>query len=266
MGCPPPEMTYLAARTGYDCVSLRLIPLGLPGEPRYELGTDKAMLKRTKAALTETGLKLLDIEVARILDGVKPRSYLPAMEAAAELGGRHVLTSAWTSNRSQVIEDFSELCDLAQPLGLTVDFEFVAFAAFATLAAVRDVVREANRDNGGVMIDTLHFRLADTALDALSQIPSGNFHFAQICDARTQAFMTHDRKLAIAREERLYLGEGNIDVAAILGRMPLVPCSLEVPNLERVKSLGYEEHARLCLASAKDYLGRQPIGNESRTG
>jgi hypothetical protein len=27
-GCAPPEMTYIAARTGYDFVSLRLIPLG----------------------------------------------------------------------------------------------------------------------------------------------------------------------------------------------------------------------------------------------
>ena len=32
LGCAPPEMTYIAARAGYDYVSLRPIFMGLPGE------------------------------------------------------------------------------------------------------------------------------------------------------------------------------------------------------------------------------------------
>ena len=32
LGCTPPEMTYIAARSGYDFVSLRLICMGVPGE------------------------------------------------------------------------------------------------------------------------------------------------------------------------------------------------------------------------------------------
>ena len=37
LGCPPPEMVYVAARAGYDYVSPRLIYMGLPGEPNYAL-------------------------------------------------------------------------------------------------------------------------------------------------------------------------------------------------------------------------------------
>ena len=64
MNCAPPDMTYLAARCGYDFVSFRFIPLHTPGEPEY-LPTDTAMLRRTKAALAATGLKMLDLELAR---------------------------------------------------------------------------------------------------------------------------------------------------------------------------------------------------------
>ncbi|MBT8361339.1 MAG: sugar phosphate isomerase/epimerase, partial [Deltaproteobacteria bacterium] len=89
-GCAPPEMTYIAARTGYDFVSLRLIPMGVPGEKSY-LPEDKEMISKTKTALNETGIKVLDLELARIVDDVDTRSYIPAMEAATDLGAKHVI-------------------------------------------------------------------------------------------------------------------------------------------------------------------------------
>jgi len=93
LGCSPPEMTYMAAKAGYDFVSLRPIYMGLPGEPNYALAENKQLMRETKSAMSETGVKLLDIELARIYEGVDPKRYLPAMEAAAELGGRHVLAA-----------------------------------------------------------------------------------------------------------------------------------------------------------------------------
>jgi hypothetical protein len=49
------------------------------------------------------------------------------------------------------------------------------------------------------------------------------------------------------------VGEGGIDVAGILGAMPPIPYSIELPNLKRVAEYGYEAHARRCLESAKTY-------------
>ena len=48
LGCPPPEMTYIAARAGYDFVSIRPILMGLQGEPNYALADNPAMMKQTK--------------------------------------------------------------------------------------------------------------------------------------------------------------------------------------------------------------------------
>lgn len=58
----------------------------------------------------------------------------------------------------------------------------------------------------------------------------------------------------IAREERLYLGEGCVDFAAIFARLPNTPLSIELPNAKRVRELGYEGHARRCLETARQYV------------
>src|SRR5512147_2047981 len=70
MGCPPPEMIYVAARAGYDYVSIRPIYMGLPGEPNYALAANPEMLKQTKAALASTGIRVHDIELARVYEGL----------------------------------------------------------------------------------------------------------------------------------------------------------------------------------------------------
>ena len=83
LGCAPPEETYIAARTGYDWVGFRIIPMGLANEPIYDLANNKVMLRETKKALADTGLKVLDIELARIADGIDVKSYVPNLETAA---------------------------------------------------------------------------------------------------------------------------------------------------------------------------------------
>ena len=251
---PPPALIEIASAAGYDFVSFRAIPLGLPNESVYALGVDKALLRDTRAAMASTGMRLLDIELARIYDGVDVRRYLPAMEAAAELGARHLLASAWTSDRSFVLERFIELCELARPLNLTVDFEFVTFASYSTLAHAVDLVRASQCENAGICIDTLHFDRSDCSLLNLTSVPRGWFHFAQICDGPANYALDEISLKYVAREARLYLGEGGIDVPAILARMPTVPYSIELPNSARLADLGPMEYARQCLVTSKRAL------------
>jgi len=99
LDAPPPDLIHIAALAGYDYVGLRLIGLGLPGEPRYALHEDSALLRETKAALDSTGVPVLDVELARIVDECDPETYLPELEIAATLGARHVLSSIWMRDR-----------------------------------------------------------------------------------------------------------------------------------------------------------------------
>lgn len=256
LGCTPPEMIYIASRAGYDFVSLRLIPMGVPGE-RACHPEDKAMIRQTKVALDETGVKFLDLELARIVADIEPKAYEPAMEVAAELGARHLIASAWTSDpddRDFLVERYGEICDLARTFGLTVELEFPTFSRLTNLQAAADIVRDANRPNGGILIDTLYFHLSRVGLGELEALPSEWLHFLHVCDTIRDIPATREGMVHIARDERLYLGEGCIDFSAIFDRLPDIPFSIELPNAKMVKALGYEGHARRCLETAKQYM------------
>jgi sugar phosphate isomerase/epimerase len=254
LGCPPPEMTYVAARAGYDYVSLRPIFMGLPGEPNYALADNPHMLQQTKKALASTGLRVHDIELARVYQGLHPTKYLPAMEVAAELGAKAVLSSIWGGEREYYIEKFAAICDLAKPFGLTVDLEYVPIATVANLAQAVDVLRSADRSNAGLMIDMHHFHRAHDNPADLDALPREWFHFAHLCDAPAEIPADRGEMVHILREARMYVGEGGIDVAGILEHIPHCVYSIELPNKELHEELGYAEHAARCLETLKAYL------------
>jgi sugar phosphate isomerase/epimerase len=254
LGCAPPEMTYIAARAGYDFVSYRLIAMRLPGEPVYALSKDKAMLRQTRTALAATGLKVSDVELARIQDGVDLQSYVPELEVATELGARQVITSIWTPQWNYAIDRLGQLCDIGKRLGLTMNLEFVTWADVSNLQHTLAICRAVNRPNIGVLIDVLHFSRSRVRPEELKGVPRGWFHVAHICDAPKEVPATKDGLIHTGREERLYPGEGAIDIDGILSHMPDVVYSLEIPNLVRAKELGYAEHAFRCLAMAKNYF------------
>lgn len=255
LDAPPPELIRIAARTGYDFVGLRLIPLGLPGELVYAPHEDAVMRRDIKAAIDETGVQVLDVELARIIEAPAPDSYLPALETAAELGAKHVLSSVWMRDRQQVIAHFARLCEVAKPLGLTVNLEFVSSTEWNTLEGALDIVTSCGRDNVGIMIDTLHFHRGRIPLEQLDRVPASWAHFVHVCDDRPDVPATIEEARRTMREARLYPGEGAVDIAGIVGRLPQsVICAIELPHRQRLRGLGPDRFARTCLERTKRYL------------
>ena len=254
LGCPTPEMVYIAARAGYDYVSPRLIYMGLPGEPNYALADNPEMLRQTQRALAGTGIRVHDIELARVYDDMHPTKYLPAMEVAAELGAKSVLSSIWTPQIEYAKEKFAQICDLAKPFGLTVDLEYVPIAGINTLAGAAHVLRTVNRSNAGLMVDTHHFQRAGDKVEDLDALPREWFHFAHLCDAQSEIPTDRNELIRIMREERLYVGEGGINIADILKHNPSPVLSIELPHLARVKEFGTAEHACRCIEAARKYV------------
>ncbi len=262
LGCAPPEMAYIAAMTGYDYISIRPIYMGLPGEPNYDLASNKELYTQTKRALECTGIKVHDIELARIYDDVDLESYKPAFEVAAELGAKSVISSIWTPNKDYYVEKFAELCDIAKEFELSVELEFVTWADVDDLQKAVEVLNMVNRSNIGIMIDTLHFHRSRVKLEELDAVPKNWFHFAHICDGPAEIPTTKEGLIHTGRDARLYIGEGAIDIASIVNRMPKMVYSIELPHIERAKEFGYAEHARRCIQSAKDYFAKYPRNEE----
>lgn len=257
INCPPPEMIYTAARAGYDAVSLRTIPMGLPGEKPYDIAKDRDLLRRTRQAAQETGIWIHDTENARIADGVDVRSYETSLEAAAELGIRHILTNIWTDDKAFYTEQFEVLCEMAKSYNQTVSVEFVTWASVTNLAQVKALLTASGKENIGVVVDCLHFYRSRVVLEELDGCPGEWFHYVHLCDCEKEIPSDQDALIHTGRAERLYPGEGAAPVRQIISRLPQAVLGIEVPHLARLEEMGYEEHIRRALAAAKQCAGEQ---------
>ena len=113
-GVDPVEQIKIAKECGYDYVSLRTIPMHLPGEPEFLLDKDPALFEATKAALAEYDMPLMDIELARVRPDLNIDEYKPAFEAAAKLGATDVLGSIWTRDKSYYLETAAKIAEDAK--------------------------------------------------------------------------------------------------------------------------------------------------------
>ncbi len=253
LDCSIPELVYIASRAGYDSISPRLIPMGVTGEcPCQPL--EREILRATRSALKTTGMAVHDIELASITSGCEAKNYEAAMEAGAELGAGALVASVWTDNREDqhyITDKFVEICDLARLYGLSVVLEFPTFSRLNNLRDTVEIVRAAARPNGGILIDTLYTHMSRVDLSELKSLPPDWFCFIQVSDVLPGIPDTQEGMLQIAREARLYPGEGCIDFSAIVERLPPVDISIELPNRSRIAELGCEEHARRCLKACK---------------
>ncbi len=250
----PPELVEAAASAGYRYVGLRLTRV-TPQEPHYPLATDPALMRRTKVRLAATGIEVLDVELARISPRDDPRDFLRFLEAGAELGARHVITQLPDPDRVRKIDRFAQLCELARPLGLTVDLEFPSWTETPDLGEATRVLRAAGQPNAGILVDLLHFARSGSSVADLRELPAEWFHFAHVCDAPAGVPTTNEGLIHTARFERLYPGEGGIDVHGILAALPPgIPYALEIPRAMHVAQVGAAEHARMAVSAARQHL------------
>lgn len=250
----PPELIWTAAEAGYAYVGLRLVPV-TTGGAAWDLWRDKPMMAMTKARMAETGVGVFDIELARLEPEVDPARFVACFEAAAELDCRHVLTQVDDPEVSRAADTLAKLCDLAAPFGLTCDVEFIPWQATNSLAKAAEILRASGRDNVGVMIDSLHFDRAGVSLDEIGRYPQAWFHYIQLCDAPRRRPADLHGLLYAAREERLFPGEGELDLVGLLSRLPKgLPVALEIPTETLSFTEPPEDRARLAREAAERVL------------
>jgi len=225
----PPELVIAASEAEFDFVGLRLLAV-TPGGAAWPLWKDKGAMAGTKARMAETGVGVLDVELLKLLPDTDVATFEPCMAAAAELGARHLLTQADDPEFNRTVENYSRLCDLAAPYGLSCDIEFIPWIQTANLAAAGALVAASGRDNVGLLIDSLHFARAGSTLQELDSWPKEWFHYVQLCDAPAKAPTTVDGLIYAAREERLLPGEGELDLMGIMAHLPAsVVIGIEMP-------------------------------------
>ncbi|NLN49563.1 MAG: sugar phosphate isomerase/epimerase [Clostridiales bacterium] len=259
-GTNPAEQISIAAEAGYDYVSLRPIPMHLPNEPLFQFDKDKKLFNDIKKSLEENHIRLLDIELARIREDLRVEDYESAFEAAARLGATDVISSIWTKDKTYYCSEFAKICDLANRYSLRVNLEFVTFAGVVDLEDAMEVLGAVNKDNAFLLIDTLHAHRSKVSPEELSKVAQDKFGLIHLCDGPAFIPVLDDPDMiGVAREGRLYPGEGSIDLKGMLLAMPENPISIELPNSKEMEQRGALGHATQCLLKAKQYFADNEI-------
>ncbi|MEK4628264.1 MAG: sugar phosphate isomerase/epimerase [Solibacillus sp.] len=253
----PPQLIYVADQAGYDFVSLRTICMNLGNEPDYSLADNAVLYKETKEAFENTTIQFLDVELAKIYEGMDLVKYEREMEIAATLGAKHVISSIWTEDKTFAIEQYERLCEIASQYNMSVDLEAVPISSVKTIAGIRHILEQTNASNKGLLVDIHHFHRSREPISELHSIPDEWVHFIHLCDAQLSIPTSEEEMRRILREERLYIGEGGIDIHSIVNALPNVPMSIETPNLERSNKMKPEQFALNCLQSAKAYFNNK---------
>ncbi|MDK1389392.1 sugar phosphate isomerase/epimerase [Sinorhizobium sp. 8-89] len=236
----PADLVRVAARVGFKSVGLRLLKV-TPESPGYPLMNDPLMLRETKAALSDTGIGVSDIEFVMITPTLDVGGLRSFLEAGSALGASNVIVAPYDPDRERLADRYAALCELASDYSMRVMMEFFPWAEIKNLADAHAFVNGVDQPNSGILVDTLHFARSGGTFEELMMLNPAKMPFVHISDAPAAHPQTLEGLLFQAREERLPPGQGGLDLKGFLKHLPpQVMLALEVPMAAYTKRQGLE--------------------------
>jgi sugar phosphate isomerase/epimerase len=250
----PPDMVSCAADAGFDCVGLRLIP-ATPEEVQHAMVGDTPLVRETRARLDATGMRCLDIEIFRLKPETRVADFEAALATGAGLGATEALVAGNDPDDARLTDNFGAFCDLARPFGIGANLEPMPWTDCRTFVQGVRIVTAAARENGGVLLDAIHFDRGGGVASEVAAVPRGRFRYLQLCDAPAQRPTETKEMLHQARAERLMPGDGGLDLRGILRCVPEdLPISLEIPMHTLARTMGAVERTMQMLRKARRLL------------
>ncbi|MEU2358984.1 sugar phosphate isomerase/epimerase [Streptomyces misionensis] len=82
----------------------------------------------------------------------------------------------------EIVEHYASICGMAARYDVTCDLENLPMWGVKTLRQAWSIVSAADRPNGGIVFDTLHYIRSESTLDMLTEIPGDQIHCVQLND------------------------------------------------------------------------------------
>lgn len=217
-----PVETIRAARFGgFDAVGLWVDP-----ETWTETTTREA-----RAALADTGLPLVDVEVIWLQPGSDMAAHKKVIDVGAQLGAQNVLCVSSEADMGKTAARLNALCVHAEGTGLRVALEFGIFTAVKNLTMALSVLDRVAHPLRALLIDPIHVDRSLTSPADLAAIPRELLPYAQFCDAPAKRPDPADFAAIIedAIDLRQQCGEGALPLAAMYQTLPPgIPLSIEL--------------------------------------
>lgn len=248
-GTHPFDQIRIAKEAGYDCVSLRMIPMDPEKETQLISGKSPDRFRELSEVLRESGLSLLDIELARVREDLRD-DFRRVFECAAELGASNVISSVWTEDMDYAADRLAAIAEQGREFGLTINLEYPVISGIRTLDAALKMQKRVGAPNLKILVDVLYAHLNREGGEKIRAAAPESFGIIHLCDAPKAGAQSGDITKVI-REGREYPGLGDAKLREILSALPENPCSVELPNLAYTERYGKFEHAKRCLERAR---------------
>ena len=250
----PPALIDVAAACGYDAVGIRLLAT-VHGGIAYPLMDDEAALKETLARLDATGITVADLEVVALRPETGIAAFTAFFEAGARLGAKHILVAGYDPDLERFSDNYAAFCEASAPYGLTADLEFMPWTHVPDLATADRIVASMRQANAGVLVDALHFDRSNSSVAELGAVSVHRLHYWQLCDGPAERPATTEAMIHAARHERMFPGEGGIDLVSLARAMPAdITISIEVPTVELARTMGAKDRAQRALDAARKVI------------
>ena len=158
-------------------------------------------------------------------------------------------------------ERFAEICDRAAEHGLLVALEFLPWSGIPDAATAWDIVRTADRPNGGINLDVWHHFRGAADSDMLRAIPAERILCVAISDADPEP--VGDLIEDTTRHRRLP-GEGRFDLIGFLRLLDemsvTAPVTVEILSDEQ-NARPTDEGARVAMDATREVMRKAGFRN-----
>ena len=185
-------------------------------------------------AVRESGLAVTGFQVLRDFEGLSGHLHAykvdvakAMLEMCRALGAPVLLACSSTSahatgDTDSLIRDLRKLSLLAVPFGIRIAYEALSWGRHVSLLTQAwELVRDADRSNLGICIDSYHVLAHGTGTGAVDGIDPRKIFLVQLSDFLWQETRSREDRIETARHYRVFPGEGvhSPEVGALVRRL-----------------------------------------------
>ena len=236
------DVVRAAAAAGFDFAGLWVEPLDWT----------TATTREVRAALGDTGQRVLDVEVAWLKPGADPDDHRRIIDIGAELGARNLLCVSSDPELTATVAWLAGLCRHAEGSGIRIALEFGVFTEVKTLGMALAVLDAVGHPLRALLVDPIHFDRSESSLADLARVDPVLLPYAQFCDAPAQRPDPADFDAVIidAIDLREQCGAGALPLTELYRALPAgIPLSIELRS--RALREGYPDPAMRAVAVAQ---------------
>lgn len=244
-GMPPADFVRMSADLGVNRIGLAPSPItdNPHNYPAWDLRSDPALVRSTKAALDEHGVALSQGEGFLIMQGLEIADNGPLFDIMAELGAPMVNTVVVEQDRPRALDQFALYAEMAKQRGQVPLIEFMPMMQPSNLSQTMEFLEDSGADNAQIMLDAMHFFRSGSVVAELEGPAKAAIGYIQLCDVplpAAQDGMTAEAMQAYgeeARHERMCPGDGDLPLADFLSALPRdLTVGLEIPLMSKAKA------------------------------